>query len=111
MVPPFFARYSLAFSSDQKNTDFLQNASIMLGSFSFNRFTFGIKISGFAPLSICLILNSLSISIFKGFPEFTHSDLIEKDIALFRNFPCTKGVAIASIAQAAFIDSPVLNET
>ena len=47
--PPILRRCSLACSSDQKNTDFRQKASMMLGSFSFSKSTSGMKISGSAP--------------------------------------------------------------
>jgi hypothetical protein len=39
--PPRCRRYSLACSSDQKKIDFLQNASMMLGSSSLPKFTMG----------------------------------------------------------------------
>ena len=84
---------------------------MMLGSFRVVKFNFGKKIRGSAPCSTDLTFNSESISICSGWPELAHRVLITNDIGVFRNFPCTKGVAIASIAQAAFTCSPVLKVT
>ena len=64
---------------------------------------------GFAPSIIPVIFSSLSSSIFIALPLLAHVVSIVKVWTLFLNFPCTKGVAKASTAQAAKNRSPVLS--
>jgi hypothetical protein len=62
-------RYSFACFSDQKKTDFRQNASMMLGSSSALKFTIGTNTSGFALESDMEKFSLLSISIWIFFPQ------------------------------------------
>jgi hypothetical protein len=109
MGPPrVFFWYALASSSDQKNCDFRQNISTMLGSFVPIRLTFGTLIMGSEPSSKYLIFKSLSKIIFIVLPLLAHFVLIVMDNFSFCSLPCTKGFATASAAQAALHCSPVL---
>jgi hypothetical protein len=110
-VPFTLARYSRACSSDQKKTDLRQKTSVMLGSFSASKLTSGAKTSGCAPGSTDLIAKSLSISRRNGWWQCAHSVSMRADKCSLRSCPCTKGVAIASIPQAAKVCSPVLSVT
>lgn len=107
LSPPTFRRCSLACSSDQKNIDFLQKPSMILGS-NFCTSTIGTYTNGSVSLSPTLYFRSLSISIWIGSWQCPHSVLMINDNGSPLNRPCTKGVAIASIAQAALTCSPVL---
>jgi hypothetical protein len=77
----------------------------------------GEKIIGSAPGIPCAAgsstryLRSLSISRWIGCPQWPHCVVMVKLSASFRKRPCTKGVAIASIAQAASMRSPVEKAT
>ena len=110
-TPPAVLRYSFACSSDQKNIDFRQKASIILGSFRRSKSTIGAKITGSDPAVSTRYFNSLSISIEMGCPQWAHSVSIRKLRCSFRNCPCTKGTAIASTPQAAYSFSPELKVT
>ena len=81
----------------------------MLGSFKVLKSTFGTKISGWARGSETVYWRSLSISIHISSPQWAHCVLMVKVSLPLSSCPCTKGVAIASIPQAAYIFSPELN--
>jgi len=73
---------------------------------SFLKSISGIETTGLAPSVRSVTARSLSTTISRGRPVWAH--LVVK-VALrgwFRSRPCTKGVAIASAAQAAVIRSP-----
>ena len=107
-APPTLRRYSLACSSDQKNTDFRQKTSMMFGPVSLAKFTSGTKTMGLAAFSSTRYLSSLSISICSGWVQCVHSVSMATDRGFPRNCPCTKGTANASMAQAEYTCSPVL---
>ena len=102
-----FFRYSLACSSDQKKTHSVQNGSIILSSSSLDKSISGTKTTGSQLSSFILQHRLLSISISIGREQCAHSVSICTFRYSFRNFPCTKGVANASAAQAAYNCSPV----
>jgi len=102
-----FLRYSLACSSDQKKTLFFQNASMMLGSFKVLKSTSGTNTTGLQFGSSQLQCISLLISICIGRFEKAHSEITLMDTSSPLSRPCTKGVANASTAQAAYSRSPV----
>lgn len=108
---PTLLRCSLACSSDQKKTDLLQNASMMLGSVSLHTSTSGTKTRGSAPSSTTRYVSSSSTSMCSDRAQCAHSVSMMTDSGPSRNCPCTKGVAIASIAQAAYTCSPVSKAT
>jgi hypothetical protein len=74
---------------------------MMLGSRSVVKSTKGWKSSGSGPPSRILYVSSLSISKARGAPQWAHVESTLTERGSPRNRPCTKGVAIASIAQAA----------
>lgn len=80
----------------------------MLGSFVLAVSINVMQYKGSEPSSTLIIFRSPSSSIFMGFSLLAHFELIVKNNFSFRNLPYTKGVAIASTAQAAKNCSPVL---
>ncbi len=81
---------------------------MMLGSLNVAQSMCGSKTRGAAPFSATLTFNSLSTVMCIGWAQWAHSVSMSTDRYSWRNCPCTKGVAIASSAQAAFSRSPVL---
>lgn len=67
----------------------------------------GTKMTGRQPFSLALNSSLLSISIVIGRDVCAHSDSTSMRRYLPCNFPCTKGAANASAAQAAYNFSPV----
>ena len=94
-------RYSRACSSDQKKTFSRQKSSTMLGPFTSNTATSGMKTSGSASAVSTWVVMALSISRVKGLLQCRHSVSTLTVTSSFLRRPCTKGVAIASAAQAA----------
>ncbi len=84
---------------------------MMLGAFSLEKSTMGIKKTGSDVSSSRMKLKSLFIRNLISLPQQAHSVLILKVRDSPRKRPCTKGVATASVAQAAPMDSPVENST
>ena len=101
-----FFVYSITSSSDQKSNDFRQNTSTMLGLFVFTRGTNATQNIGSEPSGTFVIFSSLSSTIFIFLPLLAHSDWIVKDKSFSCNLPYTKGVAKASMPQAAKNCSP-----
>jgi len=83
----------------------------MLGSFSLDISTRGTNILRPLSSSATRYLRSLSMSIRNGLALCAHRDLITNERDSPVNCPCTKGSAIASIAQAAYISCPVAKVT
>ncbi len=84
---------------------------MMLGPRIFEKSTKGTKITGSAPGSPTRWRSSLSISTWIRRRQWAHSVSTRTESASSRKRPCTKGTAIASIAQAANPRSPVLKLT
>lgn len=80
----------------------------MLFSFILSVFIKAMLYMGSAPSVMAVIFISLSISIWISLPLLAHFVSIVKVRSLFFKLPYTKGVAKASIAQAALKLSPVL---
>jgi hypothetical protein len=80
---------------------------MMLGSGSVPKSTKGWKSLGSDPPSKTSYRSSLSIESLRGAPQWAQEDSTVTDRGFPRKRPCTKGVAIASIAQAAKSRSPV----
>jgi hypothetical protein len=102
------ALYSLACSSDQKKTEFCQYESMMVRSAKLAQSISGINTIGFAFDSrkeICISLSILKCIIWS---QCLHVVSTSIETYSFRNCPCTKGVAIASSAQAPKRHSPLL---
>lgn len=102
-------RYSLACSSDQRKTFSRQKSSTMLGASMSQISTSGMKASGAAPG--CSAVTCMSASTWRviGSEQCTHSVSTVIDTGSLVRRPCTKGVAIASAAQAAYRVSPDVN--
>jgi len=83
---------------------------MILGSFNWGKSTKGKKSRGSAGPSRIRLFSSLSNSKEIGRRQCPHSVRMLQDKGASLSRPCTKGVAMASIAQAALIRSPVLNE-
>ena len=82
---------------------------MMFGSVKPVQLTCGLKTRGSAPSSSATrYFNSLSSSMRIVCPQCAHSVLMSTERCSPRNRPCTKGVAIASSAQAPYSRSPVL---
>lgn len=79
---------------------------MMLGSGSVAKSTKGWKSIGSGPPSRIWYRSSLSISKTRGAPQWAQDDSTVTKRGSPRKRPCTKGVAIASIAQAAYRLSP-----
>ena len=73
----------------------------MLGASTSNVLTSGVKIIGSAPVYSTWTFMSLSIWSVSGSEQCSHRVSTVIDTGSFRKRPCTKGVAIASAAQAA----------
>jgi hypothetical protein len=71
--------------------------------------TSGTKAMGEQPGSWARQFRSLSMSMCMGRAQWAHSVLTVTDTCSFLRRPCTKGVANASAAQAAYSSSPVWN--
>ncbi len=67
----------------------------------------GMNTSGSTPFSSSRYFRSPSISICSGRPQWAQAVRIVTETGSFRKRPCTKGVAIASSAQAAYRRSPL----
>lgn len=80
----------------------------MLGSFVLSVFIKAMQYMGSEPLSTLIMFRLLSSSMVIGFSLLAQVELTVKNIDSFFNLPYTKGVAIASAAQAAKNCSPVL---
>lgn len=102
-------RYSLACSSDQRKTFSIQKSSTMLGASVSHVFTSGVNTKGSASAGSTVTFISLSTWSVIGSEQCTHSVSTVIDTGSFLKCPCTKGVAIASAAQAAYKVSPDLN--
>lgn len=74
---------------------------MMLGSSSVITSTIGTNTLVPSCLPATRYPRSLSMAISIGSPLFLHSVLITNESGRFVNFPCTKGSANASMAQAA----------
>ena len=82
---------------------------MMLGAFSLVKSTIGTKKIGLLPASASVYARSCRIVKWMGVRQHAHSVLISKVSGSFLSLPCTKGVATASVPQAALSRSPVLN--
>ena len=80
---------------------------MMFGSGSIAKSTKGWKSIGFGPPFRSRYPSSLSIFRTRGAPQCAQDDSTVTKRGSPRKRPCTKGVAIASIAQAAYRLSPV----
>lgn len=80
---------------------------MMLGSRSVPKSTKGWKSLGSVPPLRTSTRSSLSIERLRGAPQWAQDDSTVTMRGFPRKRPCTKGVAIASIAQAAYSRSPV----
>jgi hypothetical protein len=103
------ARYSLACSSDQKKVEFRQYESMIVRSLKLSQSTSGVNTSGFAPASPTEVLILLSMVMCSLCWQCLHSVSTSTATYSLRSCPCTKGVATASSAQAAYSRSPLLN--
>jgi hypothetical protein len=74
---------------------------MMLGSSSVAKSTMGTNTRGSAPLLFTWYCSSLSMVISMGLLQWAQVVCSVKESLSFRSCPCTKGVAIASIPQAA----------
>ncbi len=101
-------RYSLACSSDQKKTVFLQKASIIVRSVKLSHSTSGIKTNGADSASRMEKCMSLSTEMCMANSQCLHCVSTSTAIYSLHNRPCTKGAAMASSAQAPYKRSPVL---
>ena len=81
---------------------------MMLGSAKVSQSTCGMNTSGSAPSSQAENFMSLSMVIVIGRPLCAHTVSMVTVRCSSRSRPCTKGVAIASSAQAAYSRSPLL---
>ena len=81
---------------------------MMFGAVRCPKSTSGSNTSGFASCSCTLHASSLLTVRWSGWPQCAHSLSILTDSCSLRKCPCTKGVAIASSAQAANVLSPLL---
>ena len=102
-------RYCLACSSDQRKTFSRQKSSTMLGAWTSHISTSGMKTIGAAPGWSQATFMSLSTWRVIGSEQCTHSVSTVTGTGSLIRRPCTKGVAIASAAQAAYRVSPDLN--
>jgi len=93
-------RSSFACSSDQKNTERRQKASVMHLSGSAEKSTSGTNVIGPAPASAALARAWLSISRWIGSAQWAHSVVTLTERGSPISCPCTKGTANASIPQA-----------
>ncbi len=84
---------------------------MMLGALSFVKSTRGIKKTGSEVVSVSVKRKSLFIWKRISLPQQAHSVLTSKARVSPRKRPCTKGVATASVAQAAQMASPEENST
>ena len=82
---------------------------MMLGSSSTEKSTIGTKTTGLVPSVRTKAFRLPSIWSAIGREQCAHSVSTVRVSGSPRRCPCTKGVAIASIAQAAWICSPVSN--
>ena len=71
----------------------------------------GAKISGFAFFSRTLKSSLLEREMWIDLPQCAQEVSTSAFTPVFHMRPSTKGVAIASIAQAAKLDSPLLKRT
>ena len=81
---------------------------MMLGPAKVSQSTCGMNTSGSAPSSQTENFISLSMMIVIRRPLFAHTVSMVTVRCSSRSRPCTKGVAIASSAQAAYSRSPLL---
>jgi hypothetical protein len=79
---------------------------MMLGSLRRVKSTMGTKKTGSDVLSSRVKLKSLFIRNRISRPQQAHSVSMSKVRGSLLKRPCTKGVATASVAQAAHVDSP-----
>lgn len=82
---------------------------MMLFASSLVKSTIGTKKSGSHPGSSSSNRRSESIRKRIGRPQQAHTDWISKESGSSLSRPCTKGVATASVLQAAQNRSPLLN--
>lgn len=98
-----------ACSSDQKKRLLRQKSSMMLGAFRRPRSITGTDSKGEAVSESTRLRRSLSISSSIERLQQAHSVRMATESVSCLTRPCTKGVATASVAQAASTRSPVLN--
>jgi len=81
---------------------------MMLGFVKCSQSISGMNTKGLVLDSLTLQFNSLSSVRWSACPQCAHSDSITTVMFVSHKRPCTKGVAMASSAQAANTRSPVL---
>mgnify|MGYP001438222804 FL=1 len=84
---------------------------MILGALSLAKSTTGTKKTGSDAVSARVKLKSFFMRNLISLPQHAHSVLISKARDSPRKRPCTKGVATASVAQAAQMASPDENST
>ena len=81
---------------------------MMFGSENDVQSTWGLKIKGSASSGLTLKFILLSRVMVNGWLQWAQTVSMVTEMVSFRSLPCTKGVAMASTAQAAWGLSPVL---